>query len=130
MISSDICLKLPAELERYAMMGSGTKHEYGGPEKLKFEDNVPKPQIGGHTVLIAAAACECPESRSTGKCAQGRGGKIFPLSFPAILEPRREWPRTGSGRKCKALQGRRPRSCTNLHASTMPELVAVDDSVD
>jgi hypothetical protein len=22
-------------------------HEYGGPEKLRFEDNVPEPQIGG-----------------------------------------------------------------------------------
>ena len=31
-------------------------HEYGGPEKLKFEDNVPEPQIVGSTVLIAAAA--------------------------------------------------------------------------
>jgi len=31
-------------------------HEYGGPEKLKFEDNVPDPQISGDTVLIAAAA--------------------------------------------------------------------------
>jgi NADPH:quinone reductase-like Zn-dependent oxidoreductase len=31
-------------------------HEYGGPEKLKFEDNVPEPQISGSTVLIAAAA--------------------------------------------------------------------------
>ena len=31
-------------------------HEYGGPEKLKFEDNVSEPQISGSTVLIAAAA--------------------------------------------------------------------------
>jgi NADPH:quinone reductase-like Zn-dependent oxidoreductase len=31
-------------------------HEYGGPEKLKFEDNVPTPQISGSTVLIVAAA--------------------------------------------------------------------------
>ena len=31
-------------------------HEYGGPEKLKFEDDVPDPQISGSTVLIAAAA--------------------------------------------------------------------------
>ena len=30
-------------------------HEYGGPEKLKFEDNVAEPQISGSTVLIAAA---------------------------------------------------------------------------
>jgi NADPH:quinone reductase-like Zn-dependent oxidoreductase len=30
-------------------------HEYGGPEKLKFEDSVPEPQIGGSTVVIAGA---------------------------------------------------------------------------
>ena len=31
-------------------------YEYGGPEKLKFENDVPEPQISGGTVLIAAAA--------------------------------------------------------------------------
>jgi NADPH:quinone reductase-like Zn-dependent oxidoreductase len=31
-------------------------HEYGGPEKLKFEDNFPEPQMRGDTVLIATAA--------------------------------------------------------------------------
>ena len=31
-------------------------YEYGGPEKLKFENDVPEPQIGRGTVLIAAAA--------------------------------------------------------------------------
>ena len=30
--------------------------EYGGPEKLRFENNVPDPQVSGDTVLIAAAA--------------------------------------------------------------------------
>jgi hypothetical protein len=40
---------------RYAMRAV-VLHEYGGPEKLKFEDNVPEPQISGSTVLIAAAA--------------------------------------------------------------------------
>jgi len=28
-------------------------HEYGGPEKLKFEDNIPDPQIGGDTASYA-----------------------------------------------------------------------------
>ena len=31
-------------------------HKYGGPESLKFEDNVSEPQVSGNTVLIAAAA--------------------------------------------------------------------------
>jgi NADPH:quinone reductase-like Zn-dependent oxidoreductase len=29
--------------------------EYGGPEKLKFEDNVPEPQMSGGTVLLTTA---------------------------------------------------------------------------
>jgi hypothetical protein len=29
-------------------------HEYGGPEKLRFEDKISDPQISGDTVLIAA----------------------------------------------------------------------------
>jgi hypothetical protein len=33
-------------------MNAVVLHEYGGPEKLKFEDNVPEPQISGSTVLI------------------------------------------------------------------------------
>jgi NADPH:quinone reductase-like Zn-dependent oxidoreductase len=31
-------------------------YEYGGHEKLTFEDNVPEPQVSGDTVLIAATA--------------------------------------------------------------------------
>jgi NADPH:quinone reductase-like Zn-dependent oxidoreductase len=31
-------------------------YEYGGPEKLKFENDIPEPQINGSTVLIEAAA--------------------------------------------------------------------------
>ncbi len=58
-------------------------HEYGGPENLKIEDNVPEPQISGSTVLIAAAAASVnPIDR---KLRSGIMQKIFPLSFPAIL---------------------------------------------
>ena len=53
-------------------------HEYGGPEKLKFEDNVPEPQISGSTVLIAAAAASVnpigrPACTPCGKSAKGTG---------------------------------------------------------
>ena len=71
-------------------------HEYGGPEKLRFEDNVPEPQISGSTVLIAAAAASV--NPIDWKLRSGMMQKNYPLSFPAILG--------------KALQGRRPRSCT------------------
>jgi NADPH:quinone reductase-like Zn-dependent oxidoreductase len=58
-------------------------HEYGGPEKLKFEDDVPDPQISGSTVLIAAAAASV--NPIDWKMRSGARQKDFPLSFPAIL---------------------------------------------
>jgi NADPH:quinone reductase-like Zn-dependent oxidoreductase len=58
-------------------------HEYGGPEKLKFEDNIPEPQISGDTVLIAAAAASV--NPIDWKIRSGARQKDFPLSFPAIL---------------------------------------------
>src|SRR5580692_181987 len=58
-------------------------HDYGGPEKLKFEDNVPEPQISGSTVLIAAAAASV--NPVDWKLRSGMRRKDSPLSFPAIL---------------------------------------------
>src|SRR6202522_4314790 len=64
-------------------MKAGVLQEYGGPEKLKFEDNVPEPQISGSTVLIAAAAASV--NPIDWKVRSGMRQKDFPLSFPAIL---------------------------------------------
>jgi hypothetical protein len=36
------------------LVDEGSGAASSGPEKLKFEDNVPYPQISGNTVLIAA----------------------------------------------------------------------------
>ena len=58
-------------------------HEYGGPEKLTFEDNVPEPQVSGSTVLIAAAAASV--NPIDWKIRSGARKKDFPLSFPASL---------------------------------------------
>jgi NADPH:quinone reductase-like Zn-dependent oxidoreductase len=58
-------------------------HEYGGPEKLKIEDNVPEPQTSGSTVLIAAAAASV--NPIDWKIRSGARQKDFPLQFPAIL---------------------------------------------
>jgi NADPH:quinone reductase-like Zn-dependent oxidoreductase len=52
--------------------------EYGGPEKLKFNDNVPEPQISGRTVLIAAAAASV--NPIDWKMRSGR--EIFRYRFP------------------------------------------------
>jgi len=58
-------------------------HEYGGPEVLKYEDNVPDPQVSGDTVLIAAAATSV--NPIDWKVRSGARQKDFPLTFPAVL---------------------------------------------
>ena len=58
-------------------------HEYGGPEKLKYEENVAEPQVSGNTVLIAAAAASV--NPIDWKMRSGAARKNFPLTFPAIL---------------------------------------------
>jgi NADPH:quinone reductase-like Zn-dependent oxidoreductase len=58
-------------------------HEYGGPEKLKFEDGVRDPQVSGDTVLIAAAAASV--NPIDWKVRSGARQQDFSLTFPAIL---------------------------------------------
>jgi NADPH:quinone reductase-like Zn-dependent oxidoreductase len=58
-------------------------HEYGGPENLKFEDNVPEPQVSGNTVLIEAAAASV--NPIDWKLRSGAMQNLRPLTFPAIL---------------------------------------------
>jgi len=58
-------------------------HEYGGPEKLQFEENFPDPQVSGDTVLIAAAATSV--NPIDWKVRSGVRRQDFPLTFPAIL---------------------------------------------
>jgi NADPH:quinone reductase-like Zn-dependent oxidoreductase len=100
-------------------------HEYGGPEKLKFEENVPEPQIGGSTVLIAAAAASV--NPIDWKLRSGARQKDFPLKFPAIL-----------GRDVSGVVRAVGANVTHFEAgervlaltlATYAELVAVDDSV-
>jgi NADPH:quinone reductase-like Zn-dependent oxidoreductase len=92
---SGITLQRPAELptprsgenihdqhRRYPMKAV-VLHEYGGPEKLQFEDGVPDPQVSGDTVLIAAAAASV--NPIDWKVRSGARQKDFPLAFPAIL---------------------------------------------
>jgi NADPH:quinone reductase-like Zn-dependent oxidoreductase len=99
-------------------------HEYGGPDKLKFEDDVPDPLTGGNTVLIAATAASV--NPIDWKLRSGSAQQRFPLSFPAILG------RDVSGivRQVGAnvmhfKPGDRVLALTN---KTYAELVAVDDS--
>src|SRR5580704_14472560 len=99
-------------------------HEYGGPEALKFEDNVPEPQTNGSTVLIAAAAASV--NPIDWKLRSGAMQKMYPLPLPAILG----WDVSGVvravGTNVKHFKiGDRVLALSN---ATYAELVAVDDS--
>ena len=99
-------------------------HEYGGPEKLKFEENVPDPQISGGTVLIAAAAASV--NPIDWKVRAGLRQKDFPLSFPAILGHDVSGVVRAIGTTVKHFKpGDRVLAFSH---STYAELVAVDDS--
>jgi NADPH:quinone reductase-like Zn-dependent oxidoreductase len=99
-------------------------HEYGGPEKLKFEDNIPEPQMSGRTVLIATAAASV--NPIDWKVRSGMRQKDFPLSFPAILGRDVSGIVRAVGADVKHFKpGDRVLAFAN---STYAELVAVEDS--
>jgi len=99
-------------------------HEYGGPGKLKFEDNVPAPQMSGNTVLIAAAAASV--NPIDWKLRSGMMQKNYPLSFPAILGRDVSGVVRAVGANVKHFKaGDRVLALSN---KTYAELVAVDDS--
>src|ERR1700741_3060053 len=99
-------------------------HEYGGPEKLRLEDNVPDPQISGSTVLIEAAAAGV--NPIDWKLRSGVRQKDFPLTFPAILGRDVSGVVRAVGANVKHFKaGDRVLA---LCSATYAELVAVDDS--
>ena len=99
-------------------------HRYGGPEELKFEDNVPEPQISGSTVLIRAAAASV--NPIDWKVRSGTRRKDFPLSFPAILGRDVSGVVRAVGANVKNFKiGDRVLAFSN---ATYAELVAVDDA--
>jgi NADPH:quinone reductase-like Zn-dependent oxidoreductase len=99
-------------------------HEYGGPEKLKFEDNVPEPQISGGTVLIATTAASV--NPIDWKLRSGMLQKDSPLSLPAILGRDVSGVVRAVGANVKHFKsGDRVLALSN---ATYAELVAVEDS--
>jgi NADPH:quinone reductase-like Zn-dependent oxidoreductase len=58
-------------------------YEYGGPENLKYEDDVPDPALTDTFVLIEAAAASV--NPIDWKIRSGARQKDFPLTLPAIL---------------------------------------------
>src|SRR5580698_6433597 len=99
-------------------------HEYGGPEKLKFEDNLPEPQMSGSTVLIATAAASV--NPIDWKLRSGMRQRDFPLSFPAILGRDVSGIVRAVGANVK--QFKAGDSVLALSNATYAELVAVNDS--
>jgi NADPH:quinone reductase-like Zn-dependent oxidoreductase len=99
-------------------------HEYGGPENLKFEDNVAEPQVSGNTVLIVAAAASV--NPIDWKLRSGAMQKMVPLTFPAILGRDISGIVRAVGANVKHFKvGDRVLALSN---KTYAELVAVDDS--
>lgn len=58
-------------------------HAYGGPENLKFDDNVPEPALSADSVLVDAAATSV--NPIDWKVRSGARQRDFPLKLPAIL---------------------------------------------
>ena len=58
-------------------------HEYGGPEKLQYEDDVPDPNLQPDSILIKTVAASI--NPIDWKVRSGARQKDFPLQFPAIL---------------------------------------------
>jgi NADPH:quinone reductase-like Zn-dependent oxidoreductase len=58
-------------------------YEYGGPENLKYEDNVLEPTIGADSVLVES--CAASVNPIDWKIRSGARQKDFPLKLPAIL---------------------------------------------
>src|ERR1700686_5101287 len=58
-------------------------YEYGGPENLKFEVDVPEPTLGADSVLVEAAATSV--NPIDWKIRSGARQKDIPLALPAIL---------------------------------------------
>src|ERR1700728_1629757 len=58
-------------------------YEYGGPDNLKFEVDVPEPTLGADSVLVEAAATSV--NPIDWKIRSGARQKDIPLTLPAIL---------------------------------------------
>jgi NADPH:quinone reductase-like Zn-dependent oxidoreductase len=99
-------------------------HEYGGPEKLKFENNVFDPQISEGMVLITSTAASV--NPIDWKMRSGARQKDFPLAFPAILGRDVSGVVRAVGASVKHFKpGDRVLALSN---ATYAELVAVNDS--
>jgi NADPH:quinone reductase-like Zn-dependent oxidoreductase len=100
-------------------------YEYGGPENLKYEDNVPNPVLSDNLVLIEAAATSV--NPIDWKVRSGARQKDFPLKLPAILGKDVSGTVRAVGNSIRTFKvGERVLAVAD---STYAELVVVDGSV-
>jgi NADPH:quinone reductase-like Zn-dependent oxidoreductase len=100
-------------------------YEYGGPEKLKFDEDVPDPVMGDDSVLIEAAATSV--NPIDWKVRSGARQKDFPLGLPAILGKDVSGVVRAVGRNVRTFKpGDRVLAMAD---ATYAELVVVDGSV-
>jgi NADPH:quinone reductase-like Zn-dependent oxidoreductase len=100
-------------------------YEYGGPEKLTFDEDVPDPAMGDDSVLIDAAATSV--NPIDWKIRLGARQKDFPLKLPAILGKDVSGVVRAVGRNVRTFKpGDRVLAMAD---ATYAELVVVDGSV-
>jgi NADPH:quinone reductase-like Zn-dependent oxidoreductase len=100
-------------------------HNYGGPEVLTYEDNVPDPTPGPDSVLVEAWATSV--NPIDWKVRSGARQKDFPLTLPAILGRDVSGVVREVGRNIRTFKpGDRVLALTN---ATYAELVAVEGSI-
>jgi NADPH:quinone reductase-like Zn-dependent oxidoreductase len=98
--------------------------EYGGPETLKFEDDVPDPVMSESAVLVEATATSV--NPIDWKIRSGARQKDFPLTLPAILGKDVSGVVRAVGHKVRTFKpGDRVLAMTD---ATYAELVVVDES--
>jgi len=100
-------------------------HEYGGPENLRYEEDVPEPACGDDAVLVEAWATSV--NPIDWKVRSGARQKDFPLQLPAILGRDVSGVVRTVGRDVRTFKpGDRVLAMT---VATYAELVAVEESV-
>jgi NADPH:quinone reductase-like Zn-dependent oxidoreductase len=100
-------------------------YEYGGPEKLRFEEHVPDPVMQPTSIVIETAAASV--NPIDWKIRSGARQKDFPMEFPAILGRDVSGIVRSVGKSARNFEeGDRVIAFTN---ATYAELVAVDSSL-
>jgi NADPH:quinone reductase-like Zn-dependent oxidoreductase len=100
-------------------------HEYGGPEKLRFDENVPDPVMQPTSIVIETAAASV--NPIDWKIRSGARQKDFPMALPAILGRDVSGIVRSVGKSARNFkEGDRVIALTN---ATYAEFVAVEGSV-